>query len=472
MTIRPVTRIEGEVEVSVFLDEQGNVKDVRYHMIEFRGFEAFCRGRPVEDLPRIATRICGVCPWAHHMASSKAADTVFGREVPELAEKLRRIGLLAHIIDSHSIHFFVMGFPDVFLGLEKPRKSVLDVVKENPKLLKNFLEFRKAAQRIEEIIGGKAIHPVTSIPGGISKVPTEEEREEIQSCAEKLLALSRETLSMFEELASKKKEELFREPFRLKSYYMGLVDSEGHVDFYDGKVRIVDPEGKEFASFEPDQYLDHVAEHVEPWSYAKFPYLRALGWKNFSEDSVYRVGPLARFNVSKGYDTKLAQEAREKLLGEIGEFPVHFTQASHWVRLIECLHAAEKILSLLEGLREGPHLSLEGTPKGEGVGIVEAPRGTLIHHYKANAEFVAEEVNVITPTAMNNAAICSELGKVARHYIRGRAEPVALAALESLIRAYDPCTACATHVEGLGGLKLLVYDHRGKLVQRLGGSNV
>ncbi len=473
ITISPATRLEGEAEIRIVLDEGGNVKDAFFQIIEFRGFEKFCVGRPVEELPRVVTRICGVCPWAHHMASSKAVDMVFGREPTIAAKKIRELGYCAHILDSHSIHFYALSLPDFALTPSAPRRerSLIGLYRKNPELVKKVLEMRDRIIKVEEIIGGKAIHPVTSIPGGISKALSKEEVEEIRNHAKELLKFSIETVELFKGFLNKEeyKDIIFGDYYYLETYYAGLVDRNKKINFYDGKVRVVDKKGGEVFIFEPKDYLEYIGEKVVGWSYTKMPYLKKIGWKGLSTESgIYRVGPLGRLNASEGFATEKAQEYYEEFTEIFGK-PAHHTMAYHLARVIEMVYASERMIELSEDkdILSRDIVNLEGEFSGFGVGIVEAPRGTLIHHYETDRHGITTKVNLIIPTTMNNPSINLDIRRAASKLIKkGEFDDKILNMVEMAFRAYDPCLACSTH-NIPGGIKVYVgvYDSEGKLIR-------
>ncbi len=478
VAIKPATRLEGEAEIRIVLDERGNVKDAYFQIIEFRGFEKFCIGRPVEELPRIVTRICGVCPWAHHMASAKATDMLYGRDPPPTAKKLRELGYCAHMLDSHSIHFFALALPDFALSPRAPRRerSIIGLYKKNPELVKKILRMREKIVRIEEIIGGKAIHPVTSIPGGISKPINEDERREIEEHGKELLSFSIEAVELFSSLMEKDeiKDLVFGDYYILRTHYAGLVDKNNRVNFYDGMIRIVNVNGEEIFKFEPKDYLEYIAEKVVPWSYTKMPYLKKIGWKGITDgpdSGIYRVGPLGRLNAADGFATDKAQEYYERFVELFGK-PAHHTMAYHYARVIEMVYASERLLELAgdEDITSKDVLNLEGEITCRGVGSVEAPRGLLIHHYESDEEGITRMANFIIPTTMNNPSINLDVKRVSARLIKeGRYDDAILNMVEMAFRAYDPCLACSTH--SIPALKIIIgiYDYGGNLVKRIGG---
>ncbi|MCK4424912.1 Ni/Fe hydrogenase subunit alpha, partial [Candidatus Bathyarchaeota archaeon] len=409
--INPITRLEGHGKITIFLDEQGNVANAYLQIPELRGFERFCVGRKAEDMPQITSRICGVCPVAHHYAGTKALDAAFNVEPPSAAKKLRELMYCGYIIYDHILHFFYLGGPDFIVGPEAPpeKRNILGVIeKAGLEIGKQVIKHRAYGQKITEIIGGKATHPVCGLPGGISKSLSEEERQEIEEMANSCVEFAKLSLKLFHDivLGNEKYVDMIKSAaYTLKTYYMGIVDENNKVNFYDGKVRVVDPSGNEFLKFEPKDYLDHVAEHVEEWTYVKAPYLKKVGWKGFVDgvdSGVYRVGPLGRLNAADGMATPLAQEEYELMYKALGGKPVHSTLAFHWARLIELLYAAERAVELCKDseITSTNIRNLPGKP-GEGVGVVEAARGTLIHHYLLDENALIKNVNLIVATTNN-----------------------------------------------------------------------
>ncbi|MEW6192244.1 MAG: Ni/Fe hydrogenase subunit alpha [Bacillota bacterium] len=478
ISIQPNTRLEGHGKVEIILDDAGNVVDAFFQVIEFRGFEKFCEGRPVEELPRITPKICGVCPGAHHTASAKACDAVYGVELPEAARKLREMYYCAHMAHSHILHFFALGAPDLLLMHEGAAKRNIFglVAAAGREIGAAVVDNRGYAQRIQEIIGGHPIYPVSSLPGGLSKPLAEEDRKEIERLAGALVEFSKQSLEIFDNLVLQNQElaEIIAgDLYRHETHYAGMVDANNRVNFYDGRIRVVDPEGKEVCVFEPKDYLDYIGEHVEPWSYIKFPYLKKKGWKGFMDgpySGVYRVNSLARLNVADGMATPLAQEAYEKLYRFFGQKPVHHTLAYHWARLVELMYASERVLELARDPQvTDPHV--RNVPSGkpaEGVGVVEAPRGTLYHHYVTDKKGLVQKVNLIVATVQNNAAINMSVKKAAQGLIKdGRVDEKLLNMVEMAVRAYDPCLACASHmIPGRLPLEIRIY-RRGELYRRI-----
>ena len=477
--IEPITRLEGHGKIDIFLDEAGNVDNVYMVIPELRGFEKFCEGRKAEDLPQITTRICGVCPVAHHFASTKALDAAFHVDPPSAAKKLRELMYVGYYIYDHILHFYFLGGPDFVVGPDAPptERNILGVIKKvGLDVAKEVIKHRAYGQKITAILGGKATHPVCGIPGGISKPLSEENRREIEKMAKSSLEFAKFTLKIFDDVVLKNKDYvdmILSDPYTLKTYYMGTVDANNKASFYDGKVRVVDPKGNESVKFDARDYLNVIEEHVEPWGYVKYPYLKNVGWRGFvdgPDSGIYRVGPLGRLNAADGMATSLAQQEYECMYETLGGKPVHSTLAFHWARLIELLYAAERAVELSQDeeitskeVRNNP-----GEP-GEGVGIVEAARGTLIHHYILDEEALVKQVNLIVATTNNAPAINMSVRDAAKGVIKnGKVDHGILNKVEMAFRAYDPCYACATHF-ALGEMPLVVriYDRDKKLLTQI-----
>lgn len=478
ISIDPITRLEGHGKIDIFLDDSGNVANAYMIIPELRGFEKFCEGRRAEDLPIITTRICGVCPVAHHFASTKALDMAFKVDPPSTAKKLRELMYNGYFIYDHILHFYFLGGPDFVVGPDAPaaERNILGVIKKaGLDVGKEVIKHRAYGQKITAILGGKATHPVCGIPGGISSSLSEENRQEIEKMAKSCVEFAKFSLSLFNDVVLKNEDYvnlIKSDIYTMRTYYMGLVDDDNKVNFYDGKVRVVDPEGREFIKFSPNEYLDIVEEHVEPWTYVKFPYLKKVGWKGFvdgAESGVYRVGPLGRLNASNGMSTPLAQHEFKRMYETLGK-PVHSTLAFHWARLIELMNASEKALEL----SQDPEITSKdvrnpvGVP-GEGVGIVEAARGTLIHHYILDEDALVKKVNLIVATTNNSAAINLSIRDAAKGLIKnGVVNDGLLNKVEMAFRAYDPCMACATHFAvGQMPLEVKIYDSDKKLLKTL-----
>jgi len=480
ITIDPITRLEGHGKIEIFLDDEGNCAKACLQIPELRGFEKFSEGRPAEEMPRITTMICGVCPTAHHIAATKALDDLFKVEPTSAAKKIRELMYNAFQAEDHILHFFFLGGPDFVVGPQAPaaERNVLGVIaKAGPEAGRKVIEVRKRLRGILRIIGGKPIMPTCGLPGGVSKQITEEERETIIDAAEYAVDFSQFALGLFDDIVLKNKDYvdlITGDIYQHRTYYMGLVDGNNKVNFYDGVIRVVDPDGKEFAKFRAQEYLDHIREHVEPWTYVRFSYLKNVGWKGFvdgKESGVFRVAPLARLNVSDGMATPLAQEAYEKMYEVLGGKPVHSTLAFHWARLVEALYASERLLELAHDpeLTSPDIVNLPTQTPKEGIGVVEAPRGTLIHHYQTDDRGILTKVNLIVATQNNSAAINMSVEKAAKALIKkGNVPDGILNMIEMAFRAYDPCHACATHsLPGGMPLEVNVYNSKGDLVKKL-----
>jgi F420-non-reducing hydrogenase large subunit len=481
ITIDPVTRLEGHGKIEIFLDDAGEVKNTYFQVPELRGFEKFAEGRLAEDMPQITQRICGVCPEAHHMASTKTLDDLFHVDPPGPAKKLRELFYSAFYVTDHTTHFYILAGPDFIMGPDTPvaERNILGVIaKVGLELGGAVIKTRMQNHHIIHMLGGRAVHPVFGLPGGISKGLKEEERKEVEQIAKDSVEFAKLSLKVFDDIVLKNKaymDMIVSDAFTHRTYYMGLVDENNKVNFYDGKVRVVDPDGKEFAKFLPREYLNHIAEHVEPWTYIKFPYLKKVGWKGFTDgkdSGVFRVAPLARLNAADGMATPLAQEAYEKMYSTLGGKPVHHTLAMHWARLVELLCAAERLLELSQDPEiTSPNIrAIPTATPDEGVGIVEAPRGTLIHHYITDERGVIKKVNLIVATVHNAAAVNMSVKKAAMGLIKPgkKITEGLLNRIEMAWRPYDLCLACATHsLPGQMPLEVVIYDSQGRQIDKL-----
>jgi F420-non-reducing hydrogenase large subunit len=479
ITIDPITRLEGHGKIEVFLDEAGEVDRAYFQVPELRGFEKFLEGRPVEEMPQITSRICGVCPTAHHMAATKALDAVYHVEAPEAARKIRELVYCTFIVEDHALHFYYLGGPDFVVGPEAPasQRNILGVIeKVGIENAKKVIAMRRRLRNLIASVGGKVVHPVFGLPGGVSKRFTSELQKEFQSVAADAVEFAEFTLRTFHDLVLSQPEYLnliTSSDYTHRTYYMGLVDAENHVNFYDGKIRVVTPEGKEWKKFDAPSYADVIAEHVEPWTYAKFCYLKPLGWRGFSDGadtSLYCVAPLARLNVADAMATPLADKEYRRYFNALGGKPVHFTLASHWARLIELLYAAERMKELADdnSLLKSEYRRLPEAVPAEGVGVVEAPRGTLIHHYQTDDRGIVRSANLIVATQNNAARIAMSVDRAARGLIHGGNVPEGvLNKIEMAFRAYDPCNACATHAAGTVPFVLTIRNGKGEVLSNI-----
>ncbi len=475
--IDPITRLEGHGKIEVFLDDHGEVDKAYLSIPELRGFGVFCRGKAAELMPQITARICGVCPTAHHMAAAKACDDLYRIEPPPAAKKLREMLYNMFMFEDHTLHFYVLGGPDFIVGPTAPKaeRNVLGVIgKVGLETGNKVLAIRKAVRELMTFLAGKVIHPVWALPGGVTKGLTKEDQQRFVETAEACVDFAQFTVQAFKDivLANPDYLELIQADFFThRTYYMGLVDAQNRVNFYDGKIRVVNPEGMEFAKFTAQKYQQYLAEHVEPWTYIKFLYLKGIGWKGFRDGStsgVYAVAPLARLNVAEGMATPRAQEAYEEFYATMGGKPVHQTLAMHWARVIEILYAAERFLELAqdeeitsETIR---HVPTE-TP-AEGFGVVEAPRGTLYHHYQTDQQGLITQANLLVATQNNAARVAMSVEKAAKGLIHGgKVDDGILNMVEMAFRAYDPCHACGTHtLPGSFAMMLTIRDQEGRVV--------
>ena len=481
ITIDPITRLEGHGKIEIFLNEEGDVVNTYFQIPELRGFERFCIGRPVEEMPLLTNRICGVCPEAHHMAAAKAADAVFHVDPPHTAKMLRELLYSAFYVTDHATHFYALSGPDFIMGPDAPvaERNILGVIhKVGLEIGGKVIQARKAGHAVVEIIGGRKVHPCTSIPGGLTKGITEEQRKEIEAMGRWAVEFAQFSLKIFNDIVLGNKayvDLILGDIYTHRTYYMGLMDENNKVNFYDGKVRVVDPDGKEFVKYEPKDYLLHIAEHVEPWTYLKFPYLKNVGWKGLvdgKDSGIYMATPLSRLNASEGMATPLAQAEYERFYTTLGGKPVHQRLATHWARLIEMLYAAERWVELATDPEiTSPNFHTIPTEKPtEGVGIVEAPRGTLTHHYTTDERGVLTKVNLIVGTTNNYAPMSMSINKAASGLIKKGTVVTEgmLNMVEMAFRAYDPCFGCATHsLPGRMPLEVTIRDAGGHPVEVL-----
>lgn len=481
ITIDPITRLEGHGKIEIFLDKEGNVENTYFQVPQLRGFEQFCVGRQVEEVPLLTNRICGVCPEAHHMAGAKAVDAVYHVDPPRTAKMLRELLYSAFYVTDHATHFYALAGPDFVMGPDAPvaERNILGVIhKVGLEIGGKVINARKAGHTVIEMIGGRKVHPCTSIPGGLTKGITKEQQKEILELGKWAVEFGQFSLKLFNDIVLGNKEYvdlILGDIYTHRTYYMGMVDENNRINFYDGKVRVVGPEGKELVKYAPQDYSKHIAEHVEPWTYLKFPYLKNVGWKGFTDgkdSGVYCATPLSRLNAADGMATPLAQEEYDKFYKTLGGKPVHQRLATHWARLIELLYAAERWVELAsdpEITSDNFHTIPTETPT-EGVGIVEAPRGTLTHHYTTDERGVTTKVNLIVGTTNNYAPISMSINKAASSLIKKGTvvtEPL-LNMVEMAFRAYDPCLSCATHsLPGKMPLQVTIRDADGEPVEVL-----
>ena len=467
VTIEPVTRIEGHAKVTIHLNDAGKVERAYMHVNEFRGFEKFCEGRMYFEMPQITPRICGICPVSHHLASAKACDELYGCPPPRPASLLRELMHMGQVTQSHGMHFFELAGPDLLLGFDADpaTRNVIGLIGANPALALKAVNLRKFGQEIIAILGGRRVHPNCAIPGGVNKALTAAERDTILAGVDESIATVKAGLQIMKDWAGSHKEDV--DKFAVfPTGYFGLVTPENGLELYNGNIRLIDRAGKQLECFDPRTYLDYIAEHVENWSYLKFPYYKKLGYP----DGVYRVGPLGRLNISEKIDTPLAH-AELKLWKQINNGkPVENTLYYHYARLIETLFAVEKVAVLLNDpdILSQDILNTRHDFKGIGVGVIEAPRGTLIHHYWAKENGQLEKVNLIVSTGHNNWAMSNSVDSVAKTYISGHEVTEGLLnRVEAAIRAHDPCLSCSTHAVGQMPLNIEILEADGSLFKTI-----
>ena len=464
IVIDPVTRIEGHAKITIHLNDEGSVEDAQFHVTQFRGFEKLCEGRPFSEMPSLMARICGICPVSHLVASAKACDALLAVQIPPVGTKLRRIMNMAQFVQSHALSFFHLASPDLLLGMDSDPKerNIFGVLKARPELAQDGVMLRKFGQQIIEWLGGKRIHPSWIVPGGVNAPLTEENRDKILQAIPDAMTIAKRTLGWYKEAYGQFRTEIATFA-NFPSLFMGLVTPRGDLDVYDGDIRIMDAAGNVIADhLDPSKYQEFIGEAVEPYSYLKFPYYKPMGYP----DGHYRVGPLARLNISRYCGTPLAdrelQEFRKLQDGAVLS-SFHF----HYARLIEILYCVEEMDRLLKGpdiLSE--HVRAYAGPNSmEGVGISEAPRGTLIHHYKIDSQGLMKWANLIIATGHNNMAMNRGIVQVAKHYIKGdNITEGMLNRVEAVVRAYDPCLSCSTHALGKMPMKVSLLNASGDVV--------
>ena len=468
ISINPISRLEGHGKVTIRLNDDGEVEDARFHVTQFRGYERFCRGRPFEEMPIITQRICGICPVSHQLASAKACDAILGIEIPETARLLRELLHMGQFIQSHALHFFYLASPDLLLGWDAApaKRNVVGVINEFPDLAKRGIRLRRFGQEIIRALGGKRIHPAFAVPGGVTGALSEKDREELLQGFDEAYETAQTGIELIGKWVGEHLDEV-REFANFPSGYTGLADEKGFVNLYDGNLRIVDHQREILAEFDPKDYLEFIGEHVEPWSYLKFPFFRPKGYP----DGCYRVGPLGRLHAAVGLSTPRAAEALTAYRELIGADLAGCSLLYHYARLIEILYCLETAEELLQHKRVcSTDLRTTAVPcrEGEGVGVIEAPRGTLIHHYRVDRHGAIRDVNLIVATGHNNIAMNRSVELVAGRYIHhGRVEEGILNRVEGAIRCYDPCLSCSTHAIGQMALKIHVRRADGELIREI-----
>jgi NAD-reducing hydrogenase large subunit len=467
VVIDPVTRIEGHAKITLHLNEAGRVEDARFHVTQFRGFEKFCEGRPFSEMPSLMARICGICPVSHLIASAKACDQLLAVRIPPTADKLRRIFGLAQVVQSHALSFFYLSSPDLLLGMDADPATahVFGVFEKRPEVARQGIRLRQFGQQIIQRLGGKRIHPAWVVPGGVSEPLSVENRDAILSTVPEAQQIATQTLEWFKSMRENFREEISTFG-NFPSLFMGMVKPDGGLTFYDGHLRVADESRKIVAdNLDPRNYSDYIGEKVESWTYLKSTYYKPSGWL----DGMYRVGPLARLNVADRIGTPLANQE----LAEFHELQRTAALSSfyyHHARLIEILYCVERLAELLEDPEIlSKHVRAFATPNAfEGVGACEAPRGTLIHHYKIDEQGIMRWCNLIIATGHNGLAMNRSILQVAKHFVNGeKIDPGMLNRVEAVIRAYDPCLSCSTHAAGQMPLRIQLVASDGRIVDEL-----
>ncbi|MDW3228277.1 MAG: Ni/Fe hydrogenase subunit alpha [Acidobacteriota bacterium] len=475
ITIEPVTRVEGHGKVTIHLDDSGRVSQARFHVVEFRGFERFVQGRPYWEIPVLVQRLCGICPVSHHLAGAKAMDIIVGvspENLPPTAEKIRRLMHYGQMLQSHALHFFHLSSPDFLFGFDADPaiRNIIGVAKMHKEIAVKGVILRKFGQEIIKATAGKKIHGTGAIPGGVNKSLTPEEKDNFLKSAapdniDTIISWAQEAVEIFKKIHQENKE-VIDNFAAFPSNHLSLVRKDGALDLYHGVLRAVDAEGRKVLNdVDYSDYLEYIGEEVRPWSYMKFPYLKKLG----KEKGWYRVGPIARLNTCDYIPSPRAQREFEIYKAYTSGKPNNMTLHSHWARLIEMLHAAEVIKELLNDKEiTGDQLVTKGKKKSEGVGLIEAPRGTLFHHYRINKDDQVEMANLIVSTTNNNQAYNQAVRWVADNHLSEKPEITEgmLNRVEVAIRAYDPCLSCATHALGQMPLEVELYDSEGNLIDR------
>ena len=467
ITIEPVTRIEGHAKVTIYLNDEGNVDHSYLHINEFRGFEKFCEGRMYFEMPMITPRICGICPVSHHLAAAKACDVIVSALPPRPAQLLRDLMHMGQIIQSHGMHFFELAGPDLLLGFDADpvTRNVVGLIQANPNLAVKAVQLRKFGQEIIKTLGQRKVHPNFAIPGGVNKVLTAKERDTILAGYADTLATSKAGMQIMKDWASKNQQDINKFAV-FSSGYLGLVNEKGGLELYNGECRLIDRNGKRLEQFSGGDYLNYIAEHVEDWSYLKFPYYKKMGYPA----GVYRVGPLGRLNITEQIDTPIANEEFRVFKQLNHGKPIENTLYYHYARLIELVFALERVHILLDDpdILSNEILNTHQEFTGHGVGVVEAPRGTLFHDYWTDSNGQIKRVNLIVATGHNNWAMSNAVDSVAKTYIsKGDVREGILNRVEAAIRAYDPCLSCSTHAIGQMPIKIKILDTTGAVVKEL-----
>ena len=467
ITIEPVTRIEGHAKVTIHLKDDGAVEHAYLHINEFRGFEKFCEGRPYFEMPSITPRICGICPVSHHLAAAKAADELQGSPAPRPASLLRELMHMGQVIQSHGMHFFELSGPDLLLGFDADPalRNVIGLAGSAPEIALKAVGLRRFGQEIIRTLGGRRIHPNFAVAGGVNKALQAGERESIRAGIDSALEAAQLGVRIMKDWAQRNMDDINKFAV-LQSGYMSIVNADDSLNLYDGDIRLVDRNGDLLEKFPGSDYLDYIAEHVENWSYLKFPYYKKLGFPN----GVYRVGPLGRMNAVTHIGTPLANEEHKLFKALNAGKPVEQTLYFHYARMIEVIFCIERVRELLDDpdVLSTDILNTQKDYKGEGIGILEAPRGTLFHHYKADETGKLTAVNLIVATGHNNWAMTEAVDSVAKTYITGGAvREGMLNRVEAAVRAHDPCLSCSTHAVGQMPIQIEVLSPQGEVLQTI-----
>ena len=464
--IEPLTRVEGHGKVTIHLDDRNQVDEARLHIVEFRGFERFILGRLFWEVPVIVQRLCGICPVSHHLAASKAMDSIVGVDCPTpTADKIRRLMHYGQVLQSNVLHFFHLSSPDLLFGFdsEVEKRNIFGVIEAYPDLAVKGIKIRKFGQEVIKATAGKKIHGTGSVPGGVNKNLSLAERDHLLKDADQMIEWTREAVGIARDYCLEHTQ-LVRDFANFNSSHMSLVREDGAMDLYHGQLRAIDASGNLiFDQVDYRNFNDYLMEEVRPWSYMKFPFIKSRG----HIDGWYRVGPLSRMNTAGFIDTPLAGEAHREFMAFSGGRPNQMSLAYHWARMIEALHCTEKIRDLLDDSDlQGSDLQLRGERRYEGIGVLEAPRGTLFHHYRVDENDQVTYCNLIVSTTNNNQAMNRAVTSVARQYLSGQDKITEgmLNKIEVAVRAYDPCLSCATHALGRMALKVDLFDAAGEKI--------
>jgi NAD-reducing hydrogenase large subunit len=468
IVIDPVTRIEGHAKITLKLDDAGSVTDAMFHVTQFRGFEKFCEGRPLTEMPSITARTCGICPVSHLTASAKACDALLSVKIPPTAASLRRLMNLAQIVQSHALSFFHLSSPDLLMGFDADpaKRNIFGVFQENPQLARDGIRLRQIGQTVIEMLGEKKIHPAWAVPGGVNKPLEPGERERILAMMPEALDIAQRTLAWYKRNTAGKFTPEAQTFANFRTLFLGLVTPSGGLEHYDGFLRVVDSKGEIVVDmFPPEKYQDIISEAVEPYSFMKFPYFKSLGYPQ----GIYRVGPLARLNIIDHCGTPIADQEWAEFR-EIQRGAVLSSFHYHHARLIEIIFGIESMTQIVNDPNIlDPHVRARARPnQSEGVGVAEAPRGTLIHHYKIDDNGLITWANLIIATGHNNLAMNRGILQAAQHFVSGTTiSEGALNRVEAVIRCYDPCLSCATHALGQMPLHIQLLDPHGDVVHEV-----